>query len=126
MSLGEEKIFNILKNNNIYFEREKSFADLKHGLFRFDFYLPKNNTIIEFDGAQHWNFIKHFYNNRQDFMRAKENDRRKNSYCLANSIKLYRIPYWELDNINTLDDLFQTKFLVTTKWWNDFLKPPNK
>ena len=124
MSYGEEKISNILKENNIYFEREKSFADLKHGLFRFDFYLPNNNIIIEFDGEQHWNFVKHFYKTRQDFMRAQENDRRKNSYCLANSIKLYRIPYWELNNINTLKDLFQTKFLVTTKWWNDFLKPP--
>lgn len=125
MSLGEEKIFNILKDNNIYFEREKSFADLKHGLFRFDFYLPKKNIIIEFDGAQHWNFIKHFYNSRQDFMRAQENDRRKNSYCLANFITLYRIPYWELDNINNLEDIFQDKFKVTTKWWNDFLRPPN-
>ena len=53
MSYGEEKISNILKENNIYFEREKSFADLKHGLFRFDFYLPNNNIIIEFDGEQH-------------------------------------------------------------------------
>lgn len=125
MTKGEEKIFKILKQNKISFIQEKSFRDLKKGLFRFDFYLPKDNIIIEFDGEQHWKHIKHFHKTRQDFMRAQENDRRKNSYCLAHSILLYRIPYWELDNINKLEDIFQNKFKVTTKWWNDFLIPPN-
>ena len=125
MTKGEEKIFKILKQNKISFIQEKSFRDLKKGLFRFDFYLPKDNIIIEFDGEQHWKHIKHFHKTRQDFMRAQENDRRKNSYCLAHSIPLYRIPYWELDNINKLEDIFQNKFKVTTKWWNDFLIPPN-
>ena len=123
MSYGEEKISNILKENNIYFEREKSFADLKHGLFRFDFYLPNDNIIIEFDGEQHWNFVKHFYKTRQDFMRAQENDRRKNSYFLAKNIPLYRIPYWEVYNLKTADDIFQEKFRVKDRWHNDKLDP---
>ena len=126
MTKGEEKIFNILKKNKIPFIQEKSFYDLHKGTFRFDFYLPNNNIIIEFDGEQHFNHIKHFHKTRQEFMHAKENDRRKNAYCLAHSYKLYRIPYWYLDKINNINDIFSNKYLVTTKYWNDFLIPPNK
>ena len=126
MTKGEEKIFTILKKNKIAFEQEKSFQDLKKGLFRFDFYLPKDNIAIEVDGAQHWKHIKHFHKTRQNFIHAQENDRRKNSYCLAHNISLYRIPYWELEDINNLEDIFQNKFKVTTKWCNDFLVPPDK
>lgn len=126
MTKGEEKIFKILKQNKISFEQEKSFYDLHKGLFRFDFYLPKEKVIIEYDGEQHFHFIKYFHKNREDFLRGQENDRRKNAYCLAKQIPLYRVPYWELDNVNILNDIFQDKYLVNTKWWNDFLKPPHK
>ena len=49
-SLGEEKIITILKKEKVPFEREKTFKDLKHGLYRYDFYLPSLNVLIEFDG----------------------------------------------------------------------------
>ena len=35
----------------------------------------------------------------------------KNQYALENNILLYRIPYWEKDNIN-LELLFNDKYLV--------------
>jgi hypothetical protein len=53
MSKGEDKIINLLNYARIKFVREKSFSDLKHGLFRFDFYLPNvggRPAIIEFNG----------------------------------------------------------------------------
>ena len=59
-SKGEELISVILKNNNILFEREKTFNDLKHGLLRFDFYLPERNIIIEWDGLQHFEQVSYF------------------------------------------------------------------
>ena len=39
MSSYEDYIIKILKKDHIKFEREKTFKDLKHGLFRFDFYI---------------------------------------------------------------------------------------
>ena len=53
MSSYENKIIDILKKDKIKFYREKTFSDLKHGLFRFDFYifdLYGAPTIIEVDG----------------------------------------------------------------------------
>jgi hypothetical protein len=53
MSKGENKIVDLLNSSGIKFVREKTFSDLKHGLFRFDFYV-KNvhgaDCIIEFNG----------------------------------------------------------------------------
>lgn len=119
MSKGEQKITQILQQNRIQFETEKTFKDLHGGKFRFDFYLPKLKTIIEYDGEQHFQQIGKFQQDRKELLAYQERDRQKNSYCLAHRIKLYRIPYWEFNNINTLSDLFKKNFLVKSRWHND-------
>lgn len=114
----------ILKKEKISFLREKTFKDLRKGLFRFDFYLPNycgRAVIIEVDGEQHF---KPIYG-RQAFLKAQEHDRQKNSYCLANNITLYRIPYWEIYNLKTTKDLFNRDHLVITRWHNDNLTVPH-
>lgn len=124
MSKYEESVIKILKQGQISFVREKTFSDLKHGLFRFDFYIYNLNgapAIVEVDGEQHF---KPIYG-RQSFLKGQEHDRRKNSYCLANNIPLYRIPYWEIENLKTSADIFSNKFLVKTRWHNDQLKTPH-
>jgi hypothetical protein len=53
MSKGEDRIVDLLNKENIKFVREKSFHDLKRGLFRYDFYLPYVDggpAIIEYNG----------------------------------------------------------------------------
>ena len=40
------------------------------------------------------------------------------------NIPLYRIPYWEIKNIHKVEDIFVPKFLVKSKWHNDYLKVP--
>lgn len=122
MSKYEDKILNLLKNAQITFLREKTFSDLKRGLFRFDFYIPNLQgapAIVEVDGEQHF---KPIYG-RQAFLKGQEHDRRKNSYCLANNIPLYRIPYWEIKNLAEAKDIFKEKFLVKSRWHNDQLTP---
>ena len=124
MSKYEESVIKILKQGQISFIREKTFSDLKHGLFRFDFYIHNLNgapAIVEVDGEQHF---KPIYG-RQSFLKGQEHDRRKNSYCLANNIPLYRIPYWEIENLKTFADIFSNRFLVKTRWHNDQLKAPH-
>lgn len=124
MSKYEDVVICILKQSQINFLREKTFSDLKHGLFRFDFYIPNlqgKTVIIEVDGEQHF---KPVYG-RQSFLKGQEHDRRKNSYCLANDIPLYRIPYWEIKNIKSSSDIFVNKFLVKNRWHNDHLYAPH-
>lgn len=115
MSSYEEYIVNILIKENISLIREKTFKDLKKGKFRFDIYLPSMNILIEIDGEQHFNPIY----GRRALLKAQEHDRRKNQYCLANNISLYRIPYWEIKNIHNVKDILQDKFLVKYYWHYD-------
>lgn len=115
----EEHIIKILQKEKIKFQREKTYPDLKFGYYRFDFFLPQYNLLIEVDGAQHYKFSKIFHKKRQDFLKAQERDRRKNSYALSHNISLYRIPYFEIENIHTFQDIFQDKFLVKDKWHCD-------
>lgn len=122
MSKGEEKIVTLLQKGKYKFEREKRFSDLKHGMYRFDFYVRSGRAIpciVELQGEQHYQYINKFYRTRAEFEAAKERDRRKISYCLAHNIPIYIIPYWELDNLSTAADLFQSKFRARTRWKND-------
>lgn len=122
MSKGEEKINKLLTSARYRFVREKTFPDLKQGKFRFDFYIYNAHgaeCIIEFNGAQHYHYIKHFHKTQQEWKKSQEHDRRKISFCLAKKIPIYIIPFWEIDNIHTAQDLFQDKFLARTRWKND-------
>lgn len=121
MSHYEEKIVTLLKRGKIKFEREKRFSDLRNGRFRFDFYVYVQGgpVIVEVQGEQHYQFVSRFYKSRKDFMAARERDRRKISYCLANQIPIYIIPYWEIENLTCAADLFQERFRAKTRWKND-------
>lgn len=121
-SNNELHIINILNKEHITYIREKTFPDLRGGKYRFDFYLPKENICIEVDGIQHFEFTKAFHKSRSDFLKGQEHDRRKNAYCIAHKINLYRIPYWDLKNIISYKDILNEKFLVKTIWHNDYLR----
>lgn len=105
-SKGEEKIAQLLVENNIPFEKEKTFPTCKfpesNGLARFDFYV-NNQYLIEFDGIQHF---KPTFNalNPEYFDNIKKNDKYKNQWCQANNIPLIRIPYFKLNTL-TIEDL---------------------
>ena len=116
-SKGEQKIMTMLKEAAITFEREKVFEDFRNA--RYDFYLPTMNILIEYDGMQHFKWITFFNKTRTEFLKYQEKDRQKNSYALAHNYLLYRIPEWELSNINSIADLFSPKFMVKTRWHND-------
>lgn len=120
-SLGEQKIVKILQGAYVKYEREKVFGDLRQGTYRFDFFLPDLKIVIEYNGIQHYEYTKVFHSKKEDFLKAQERDRRKISYCLAHKYKLYCIPYWEIENLKTLKDLFQSKFLAKTKFHNDIV-----
>ena len=126
MSLGEEKIAKLLKENKIYFEREKSFPGLKRkDFFRFDFAIYDKNynisALIEFDGEQHFKEVK-LFGGKSGFKKTMAHDRAKNKYCLVHNIPLIRIPYYDLDKIN-LNYIFENEdYKVKNKNHNDFIR----
>ena len=119
MSNLELHILKILTKEKITFEREKTFSDLRKNKYRYDFFLPEHNVLLEINGAQHYENIKFFYKNRVEFKKAQERDRRKIAYALGHNIPLYIIPYWEIPNIKKANEIFQKKFLATSKYHND-------
>ena len=120
-SKGEQVIINLLRKGGLKFEREKEFADLRGGRYRYDFYLPALGALIEYDGEQHFQRVSLFQKTQRDFLKTKGHDRQKNEYALTHSLRLYRVPYWELDNLTSSRDIFQQKFEVRSIWHNDDL-----
>lgn len=115
-SFGEQSIEAILRKYQITYIKEYSFQDLvseKNVPLRFDFAVFEDNNLkclIEYDGEQH-------YLNKTDkvwsdtLAARQQRDKIKNNYCLIHNIPLYRIPYWEKNNIS-LDLIFSETNLV--------------
>lgn len=74
--------------------------------YRFDFYLPKYNLFIEYDGEQHYHIVRYSGTNTEknklNFQKTQMRDKIKNKYCEDNNINLLRIPFWEQNNIETI------------------------
>jgi very-short-patch-repair endonuclease len=73
-----------------------------------DFYLPEDNIIIEYDGEQHYKWVKLFQKTYEDYVDQVNRDNCLIRYCKENNIRLLRIP-WK--NNNNLEDVVR-EFLV--------------
>lgn len=81
---------------------EKRFPNCKDKkTLPFDFYFPKRNLIIEFDGMQHF---KPTYGEDR-FKYILKHDSIKNDYCEKNGINLVRIPYYWRQYIENIIDM---------------------
>lgn len=103
-SKGEMKISEFLEEKGIEYEIEKTFPDLispfSSKKLRFDFFIDKLNTCIEFDGKFHDSFSESSDIFSKDAMdKTKIRDNCKNNYCKDNNIRLIRISYREFDSI---------------------------
>lgn len=115
-SYGERVINSFLENKglklNETFFREKKFKDLRSGkggndYLRFDFYIPEKNTVIEYNGRQHYEEEKTFYKTHEEFEEAKRRDQLKKDYCKSKGIFELEIPHWESKNLsNILEEWF--------------------
>ena len=114
ISKGVLKIMRLLKEANIPFIQEYSFNDClspKGNKLKFDFYLPENNCLIEYDGEQHvipTSFGDKKISGEEKMKLCQEYDNIKNEYCKTNNIALIRISYTQYNNI-TINDLIPNK-----------------
>lgn len=106
-SKGELKIIKYLNEKNIKYKHEYSFDEFRgkrNRLYRFDFaILGKRNgvkALIEYDGIMHYKKKR----KNQDLFECMERDNIKSEYAKKKKIKLIRIPYWEIDNIENILD----------------------
>lgn len=98
-SHGENEVERILISKNIeYYSQyiiniDKSINP--SGYAYIDFYLPKYNLFIEYNGEQHYINRIHFGGKILDFKRQQKRDEFVRNYCKNNNIRLLEIPYTE-------------------------------
>lgn len=97
-SNGEERIAEILSNNNINFIKQYSFSELigvGRGKLYFDFaVLDKEGNLlylIEYDGKQHYIKSNTKWDINGSFEKRQANDKIKNEFCKEKQIHLIRI-----------------------------------
>ncbi len=100
-SFGEYIIAMVLDKYNVTYIKQKTFDGCRDKrCLPFDFYLPDYNICIEFDGEQHFHPCHYF--GIESFYSTKSHDVMKTQYCELNNIKLIRIPYYEIQNIEKI------------------------
>lgn len=101
---GEVRISKFLSNNNIFYETEKTFSELRGvrgGMLSYDFYIKDKNILVEFQGQQHEYSVEYFGGEEQ-FIIQKEHDKRKREFAIKNNINLIEIWYYDFNNIEKI------------------------
>lgn len=105
-SYGERKIKEYLDSKSIEYIKEKKFDSCKNiSKLPFDFYLPKYNVCIEYDGQHHFQLVS-IYGGEKRFKEVKKHDKIKDKWCEKNDIKLLRIKYTKKNSIFKILDEF--------------------
>jgi len=99
----EKRIAKFLSDNDIVYQREKTFEGCKRIYnLKFDFYIPHCNILIEANGKQHYESVD-FWGGEKGFKIRQERDGIKRDYCTKQNIRLIEISYLDEDIIeNTL------------------------
>jgi len=103
-SNGEKFINKRLVELGIEFNVQHRFNDCRYKKpLPFDFYLPKLNTCIEYQGEQHYR-PTYYFGGFSEFEKYKVKDEIKIKYCIDNSINLLIIKF--SDNVdNKLEEV---------------------
>ena len=92
-SKGERIIIEFLNNNGFNYELEYT-INISDKKLRFDFYLKELNTLIEYDGIQHFKPIS-IFGGEKSYIKQINHDKLKDKWCKYNNKKLIRIAYYQ-------------------------------
>lgn len=118
LSQGARSIYLFLCRNKIEFELEKIFPDCINPEtqmeLRFDFYIPKYNMCIEYDGEQHFRYVpdmhgKSFEDGYRALNKQRNRDQIKTDYCISKGIIIERINFRQK---NCIDEVLRGVFKV--------------
>lgn len=94
-SKGEKKIYDLLVKLGINFIQEYKIPNFN---FRYDFYLPDYNILIEYDGALHFKAVEHF-GGEAHLNLTKYRDLMKNRLAKKYGYRLIRLKYLDINNL---------------------------
>lgn len=92
-SKGEKLIAKYLDSENVPYETQKKFEDLKNiSPLSYDFYIPSHKLLIEYQGLQHYEPVE-FFGGEEIFEKQKIHDEMKREYARDKGYLLLEIPY---------------------------------
>ena len=96
----KNEYINELKKNILNYKKQFWFKDLRHiNTLKYDFgILDENGSLkylIEYNGEQHYKFIKHIHKYYENYEVMKIRDVLKQEYCVKNNIPLFVIKFNE-------------------------------
>ena len=112
----ENEVETFLEEKSIDYIKEKTYEDLKcKNKLRYDFYLPKENVLIECQGEQHYQPVKRSSSESKtrtlsNFKSLKKRDKLKYEYAKEHNIKLIyytHVVTGGTDTIVTLEGLYK-------------------
>lgn len=98
-SKGEKRISVFLRDKKEIYECQKTFAWTNPNRYRYDFFIPRLNLIIEYNGSQHYIYSPFF---KKTLEEQKEIDIRKKRLALNNGYNYLIISYKEFDKIEEI------------------------
>ena len=103
ISRGEKEIYRILQEHGVDFIYQQKMRDLyryKGQYFSYDFYIPSQNLLIEYQGEYH-NKVTSF-NDEKHLADQQKRDKIKREYAKTNGYKLLEIWYMDLNKIEAI------------------------
>lgn len=93
-SHGEKYIQLYLNKKQIKYEIQKKFKNLKDvNMLSYDFYLPSNNILIEYQGIQHYESVSFNGRDYSNLEKQQYHDKLKRKYAKDNGYILLEISY---------------------------------
>ena len=100
-SKGESSVTSALTSLGVVYEEEKRFDDCRNVRpLPFDFFLPNNNVLIEFDGSQH--FRQAPFQTNDAFDQLQQNDNIKTKYAKDHGFCLIRLNSNHIKNMKKI------------------------
>lgn len=102
-SVGERNVRRYLQSKNINFMQEYHIEDKKYfdTYARVDFFLPDLNTMIEFQGEQHYGIEnKAITHGSRKWQSQKKRDNHLRRYAADHNIRLVEVPYTYRSNVD--------------------------
>jgi hypothetical protein len=126
MSMGENICFQVLKKMKLSpISEYKIYRDRVYKKrYDFYFYFQNKKHVLEFDGIQHFQFVKFFHKNVDNFEKSKNIDILKTLVAIEENYKIGRIDYQKINSIDReIHNFLQSRneFYFSCKTKYDFI-----
>ena len=111
-SKGERAVCSLLDKYGINYQREYSFAQ---SLYRYDFFLPDQNILIEYHGKQHYQAVE-WFNGEEGLKETKIRDACKVKLAQDEGVPLIILNYQHL-NSDCLEQALIRQLKIVYRYW---------